>query len=387
MRTFALALLLAPTSAFALDYDEAVSGDIPGHEGAPTLLGELSPGLNTVRGTVDPIQDSFTFTLPPGMEISSATWVVRNYRSLGNDGFGRFFQPSPFAVFGQTMVTGDQTVTFPTADIAGIDPIGFTAASVGPSGATYAYELRLVVSSTCTGGTVIWDEAAQGDILSDENAPQAMGTLSGDTYVICGNVDPIQDSMTFELAPGVVIDAVDFDVTHYQSLGNDGYARLIAPNPFSVFDDIFFSTDGAYTLDPLSIGARNPWGITMASVGPSGALYDYKITISTHAGPQVGAPTPPVAGSRATFQASGFAPRDTIYLLGSLNPGSTPVPPCPGLVAGLRSPSVLGSGRADASGTFSTSLNLPATLAGRRVYVQAVDVTRCTITPVATYDL
>lgn len=384
------ALLCAlSTPAFALTYDEAISGDIPGHEGAPTDLGALSPGLNIVRGYVDPVQDSFTVTLPPGTQVLSATVAVSNYQSLGQNGFVRFFQPAPFRATQGSSFTGDGNYA---VDLAGIDafvPLGFTAASVGPSGARYNYELQLVVGRPCTGGISLWNEPLQGDISGDEIAPTSLAVLAPGTYVVCGRVDPEQDSFEVGLLPDAEITSATIEVYDYQSFGQDGYSRVFQTWPFSVFSDTYTVGDGIYPLDLSQVGAANPVGFTAASVGPLGAAYDYKMTIVVDGmiRPRISTAAPPAAGSPTTFALSNLTPGQRVYLVGGTARGSTPIPMCPGALSGVAAPRLIASGRATAGGTFSATVPLPATLAGRTVFVQALDPSTCDLSFVYPFSL
>ncbi|TAH39631.1 MAG: hypothetical protein EYC70_02250 [Planctomycetota bacterium] len=58
-------------------------------------------------------------------------------------------------------------------------------------------------------------------------------------------------------------------------------------------------------------------------------------------------------------------------------PGSTPVPGCPGLSIGIRNPVIAGAAAADAAGVASLSAFVPPALSGRTVLLQAVELDTC----------
>ena len=89
---FGVGSLLAASNAFALSYEESVSGDLSGNGAAPTSL-DFSTGLNTVTGTMGSINgatdaDIFTFTVAPGQEITSLDVVT--YTPSISPGTGSF---------------------------------------------------------------------------------------------------------------------------------------------------------------------------------------------------------------------------------------------------------------------------------------------------------
>ena len=375
-----IAILCAvSTPAFALTYDEAVSGDITGDEGAPTDLGALAYGMNVVRGHVDPVQDSFTVALPPGAQVLAATLTVTNYQSLGQNGQTRFFQQAPFQASAYSSFTSDGTSALDLTGIGGFVPLGFTAASMGPSGAVYDYELQLVVGRPCTGGVSLWNEAFQGDITGDEIAPTGLADLAPGTYVVCGQVDAEQDSVEFGLLPDSEITSATMEISGYQTYGQDGYSRVFQTSPFSVFSDTTTAGDGIYPLDLGRVGPANPVGFSAASVGPLGAAYEYKLTLVVDEviRPRITTATPPVAGSPTTFALSNLSPGQRVYLVGGTARGSTPVPMCPGTTSGIAAPRLIASGRATPGGTFSATVPLPAGLTGRQLFVQALDPSTC----------
>src|SRR5512133_608305 len=92
---FAMAVcaLLAAAPAKATVYDEAVSGELSKNKAAPTAL-TLTPGLNSVIGTVALSRDWVSFTIPTGFVMTS--YVNSKYNSTDDQGFTGFQFGSSF---------------------------------------------------------------------------------------------------------------------------------------------------------------------------------------------------------------------------------------------------------------------------------------------------
>lgn len=388
MLSLLLATTLTAAPAWALDYDEAVHGEIGSDENNPMYLGMLSAGVNVIRGTVDPTQDSFTLDIPPNAGVTAARIEITGYQSLGQDGYVRFFRSPPFEVAGEQTITGDGLYNLDISAIGAWDPISFSTSSVGPSGAVYNFRLVIEVASTCTPiGGLLWDEGMNGELGSDENNPQFIGDLAPGNYTMCGEVDPIQDSVTFGLPYGRTLTTADVYISRFESFGQDGYVRWFNPSPFGLYGDQFFAGQAVFPLNPVGAAGAPIIGFSAASVGPFGASYDWILDFTVERGPELRTSLPPIAGSAATFRVDRLAPGDRATLVASTRLGTTPIPLCPGLSAEVRAPTVLGTRTADAAGAASFTVNLPANFAGRTVYLQALDQTTCTITPVAAYSL
>lgn len=95
--------------------------------------------------------------------------------------------------------------------------------------------------------------------------------------------------------------------------------------------------------------------------------------------------TPGTAGTANSINVEGATPgaASTFAYSGLL--GSTPVPGCTGLTSDLKRPTVLGSANADASGNAAFSAFVPPFATGITVYIQAVELSSCQITPVYTH--
>jgi len=97
----AVCALLAAAPAIATIYDEAVSGDLSNDKAAPTAALTLTPGSNSVIGTVNGFtpgtdaQDWVSFTIPTGFVMTS--YVNSTYGSTDEQGFTGFQFGSSFS--------------------------------------------------------------------------------------------------------------------------------------------------------------------------------------------------------------------------------------------------------------------------------------------------
>lgn len=94
-----------------------------------------------------------------------------------------------------------------------------------------------------------------------------------------------------------------------------------------------------------------------------------------------------IAAGTITLTVTDATPNAQVGFAGGLSHGSFDIPSCPGVTATLERPVVLGSARADASGTATLTLTPPSRLAGTRVYVQALDIGGCLTTPATVLHL
>jgi len=88
-------------------------------------------------------------------------------------------------------------------------------------------------------------------------------------------------------------------------------------------------------------------------------------------------PAPGLAGTANTFDVTGATPGASITFLLGTQPGSTPIPGCPGVFANILQPKLGGTAVADANGRASLSLSVPA-VSGRRFLFQAIEQSSCT---------
>lgn len=88
-------------------------------------------------------------------------------------------------------------------------------------------------------------------------------------------------------------------------------------------------------------------------------------------------PSSAIAGTPVELRVEGATPGARIGVGGSLGFARSTVPGCPGLVADLDSAVVVGTGVADASGVYATTVTVPLVTAGQRVLLQAADLDGC----------
>ncbi|MAW60431.1 MAG: hypothetical protein CMJ94_06310 [Planctomycetes bacterium] len=97
-------------------------------------------------------------------------------------------------------------------------------------------------------------------------------------------------------------------------------------------------------------------------------------------------PSPGIAGQVNTFQVSGAAGGGQIVIVYGIATGSTPSGVCSGVDFGIDAAQQVGTGFASAQGNALVSANVPASASGITAYFQALDLTRCELTPVNSFD-
>ena len=332
--------------------------------------------------------DAVSFPLPRGMEVTGHLVTIAPY-AMTPGGLVRFFSLSPLQPLGGNSFAAAGSFSVPWVLLPGQEEVGFEAKGASGAVGSFGWQLDVDVVSACTGpGTLIWDEAVDGDIPGDEISPTWFGELSPGRWVVCGVVDPAQDSFTFELGRYARVRSIEVTSTRYATLGGRGLVRTFDPAPFAVRDQADIASDTTVSLGTSGLVGMREVGFTAASFGGSGALYGYRTVIEVEEYRPLVTTTPaPAAGVNVLFEASQLTPGGQVYLAASLNRGSTAIPACPGLTSDLRAPTVIGSGSATRSGTFSTAITIPATLAGRTIYVQAFDRSGCRLSELNAYRL
>jgi len=91
----------------------------------------------------------------------------------------------------------------------------------------------------------------------------------------------------------------------------------------------------------------------------------------------VAAPSPGLAGEANTITAHRAEPGGSVTFLAGTSAGLSQLPGCPGTAVGIAAARVIGSAGADEAGDASITINVPETLRGTPLYVQAVDRTAC----------
>jgi len=101
----------------------------------------------------------------------------------------------------------------------------------------------------------------------------------------------------------------------------------------------------------------------------------------------LGEPLPGVAGAPGSLGAAGLTPGATVRLFASRVAGSTAVPGCGSLSLDLHQPSLLAVTAADAQGVVQwLGVAAPAGLAGRRVLLQAAELSTCRVSNLSSVD-
>ncbi len=88
-------------------------------------------------------------------------------------------------------------------------------------------------------------------------------------------------------------------------------------------------------------------------------------------------PVPARAGEQNSITADWPTPGERVFFGYGLKPGSTKVPGCPGLSVSIRNAKILGSAITNANGQATHQFNAPASVAGKAVYLQAVQMDTC----------
>jgi hypothetical protein len=113
--------IFEPQASFARPpiYTEAVSGDLPGDQNSPLLVGALALGGNTVTGhdsvdsdTVDGQGDTFGLALSAGQHIDSIVLHITDNTNDADNFTLTIFQ-SPFLQEDQQVLTAGSVGTFP----------------------------------------------------------------------------------------------------------------------------------------------------------------------------------------------------------------------------------------------------------------------------------
>ena len=94
---------------------------------------------------------------------------------------------------------------------------------------------------------------------------------------------------------------------------------------------------------------------------------------------EVSAPDPGSAGVLNAWNVTDGTPGANVTIAVSANLGSTNVPGCPGVTLGIAGPNAVTGGVLDANGEGVFTRTIPAGVAGRDVYFQAVETSTCRV--------
>ncbi len=145
--------------------------------------------------------------------------------------------------------------------------------------------------------------------------------------------------------------------------------------------------DQIYDLNTLITGPNSLQLMSAQGVNGAGQIVGYGLDVNGDeqafvldpATLLLNTPVPGVAGVTNEFFVNGATPNKTVHVAYSTKSGSTNVPGCPGVVVDLRNPKVIGSPRADATGTAQLRKPVPNGAAGLTVYLQAAEVSSCRV--------
>lgn len=90
--------------------------------------------------------------------------------------------------------------------------------------------------------------------------------------------------------------------------------------------------------------------------------------------------TPRLAAGEAALLTARDVQGPHVWFMGSITPGETEVPGCPGLTVPMARAHPIARGRTDGAGTASAAMWVPVLLAGERVRLAAVDTESCVVT-------
>lgn len=96
------------------------------------------------------------------------------------------------------------------------------------------------------------------------------------------------------------------------------------------------------------------------------------------------APGPGTAPAVNSWAIRGATPNSTVYLVLGIQTGSTNVPGCPGLSLGLKR-AALRSAATDSSGNATVTTSVPASVQGKTILFQAVDLNACAASALTAY--
>lgn len=96
---------------------------------------------------------------------------------------------------------------------------------------------------------------------------------------------------------------------------------------------------------------------------------------------------PAIAGQSSTLWANGATPKNKVYFVYGLKPGTKSVPGCGGLQVDIARPKIIGSAPANAKGVAHLTVLIPASAANLTILTQAVDLKGCLVSNVVKQTL
>jgi len=264
----------------------------------------------------------------------------------------------------------------------------------------------LTIASTLTnsGGEILLRDAAfdysVGTLDLADGSLRGTGTIVGDARSSAGQVRPglsagrlvvagdFQQDTTATLAieigdlgPGGGHDV--FEISGSLTLAGALEVSLIdqfEPRPGDSFPILEYGFRwGGFTAQFLP-DLRNDWYWT--------SNYDATtLTLGVEGtGPVLGDIVPGLADQLNSLTLSGAEPGAAVGFAWGVIDGSAPIAPCPGADTDIADPHLIAVTTADASGEATVASFVPASAAGLRVFVQAVDLSTCLVTNRVRYD-
>ena len=263
----AVAALTSSTAFGVVVYDETVDGELSGSEAAPTSLGVLSSGTNSLIASFAGgfARDAWSITIPSGLQLDA----INLFQYDGGDTTGL-----------SSVTTGTSTI-ISAADVgSNVSPSPATEYQAGTydfsmvEGTALDYQLDFILGAAPSlDPDAIWQEAFDGDGSSTTSTSTEValnGVGSNKIYNTVGGGDA-RDTFTFTLLDGQSLVAAQLEAyasTDGASTGIDLYSgdsvasgtKLvdgIAAESF-IGDNIFFGSTpfgpGTYTLEYLEFG-------------------------------------------------------------------------------------------------------------------------------------
>lgn len=155
-------------------------------------------------------------------------------------------------------------------------------------------------------------------------------------------------------------------------------ARL-TPNPFNSINDGLNRGSSQFIGDylGLGVGANKVYPSYLSTQNGDSDIFVHSITTSGTPGLRISDPVPGRIRKTNTITAANGTPGERVAFVYGLQPGTTNVSGCPGLVINIKNPKIIGTSVADANGDASLKFFVPRKIGGIPVHLQAGERTTC----------